>query len=76
MCDQHAPVVLEEAQAMPGQGTRSMFTMGVGFGVWLGMVGTLGLAHTRASPRLETSPGAQQRQRTGTAESHATLPGC
>jgi hypothetical protein len=43
-------VVIEEAQPMPGQGTRSMFTIGLGFGVWLGILGTLGLAHTRVRP--------------------------
>jgi hypothetical protein len=43
-------VVIEEAQAMPGQGTRSMFTIGLGMGVWLGILGALGLAHTRVRP--------------------------
>src|SRR5262249_51205298 len=43
-------VIIEEAQAMPGQGVRSMFTCGLGFGVWLGMLATLGLAHTRVRP--------------------------
>jgi crossover junction endodeoxyribonuclease RuvC len=45
-------VVIEEAQAMPGQGTRSMFTCGLGFGVWLGILGALGLAHTRIRPHV------------------------
>jgi len=45
-----AHVILEESQAMPGQGTRSMFTVGVGFGVWLGVLGTLALSHTRVRP--------------------------
>ena len=55
-------ILLEEAQAMPGQGVRSMFTCGLGFGVWLGMRGALGLAHTRNPPsRLEAQPGAHQR---------------
>ena len=59
---QQAHVMLEESQAMPGQGTRSMFTVGVGFGVWLGILGALGLAHTRnPSSRLEAQPGAHQR---------------
>ena len=43
-------VIIEEAQAMPGQGTRSMFTIGLGFGVRLGILATLGLAHTRIRP--------------------------
>ena len=45
-------VFIEEAQAMPGQGTRSMFQLGLGFGVWLGMLGALGLAHTRIRPHV------------------------
>jgi crossover junction endodeoxyribonuclease RuvC len=36
-------VVLEQSQAMPGQGVTSMFTVGVGFGLWWGIVATLGL---------------------------------
>jgi hypothetical protein len=48
----HGHVVIEEAQAMPGQGVRSMLTIGLGFGAWLGVIGALGLAHTRtALPR-------------------------
>jgi hypothetical protein len=43
-------VMLEESQPMPGQGVRSMFTTGQGHGVWLGMLGALGLAHTRVRP--------------------------
>ena len=69
-----AHVVLEESQAMPGQGTRSMFTVGLGFGVWLGILGTLGLAHTRPPACLETQHGAHQGQRAGPAACHATLP--
>src|SRR6184192_2226693 len=45
-------VSIEEAQAMPGQGTRSMFTVGLGFGVWLGMLGALGLAGDKEQARL------------------------
>jgi hypothetical protein len=54
----HGHVVIEEAQVMPGQGVRSMFTIGLGFGVWLGILGALGLAHIRNPPCcLETPPG-------------------
>jgi crossover junction endodeoxyribonuclease RuvC len=45
-------VLIEEAQAMPGQGTRSMFTIGLGMGIWLGILGALGLAHTRVRPAV------------------------
>lgn len=47
-----AHVILEESQAMPGQGTRSMFQVGLGVGVWLGILGALGLAHTRNRPHV------------------------
>src|SRR5262249_13394755 len=45
-------VLIEESQAMPGQGVRSMFTIGLGMGVWLGILGALGLAHTRVRPHV------------------------
>jgi len=55
-------VVIEESQSMPGQGVRSYFTIGLGFGVWLGILSALGLAYTRCTPRrLEASFGAHQR---------------
>jgi hypothetical protein len=73
----HGHVVIEEAQAMPDQGVRSMFTIGLGFGVWLGVVGALGLAHTRSPPcYLETPPGPSWRERGGTTTNHPTVPGC
>lgn len=43
-------VLLEEAQAMPGQGTRSMFTTGYGFGIWIGVLSALQLPYTRVRP--------------------------
>ncbi len=47
-----AHVVLEEAQAMPGQGVRSMFTCGLGFGVWLGLLGAVGIPYSRVRPQV------------------------
>ena len=43
-------VLIEEAQAMPGQGVRSMFTTGYGFGVWLGVLAALRMPYTRVRP--------------------------
>ena len=34
-------VCIEESQPMPGQGTRSMFTTGYGYGLWIGLLTTL-----------------------------------
>ena len=45
-----AHVILEESQAMPGQGTRSMFTVGVGLGVLLGVLAALQLPYSRVRP--------------------------
>jgi hypothetical protein len=42
--------ILEEAQAMPHQGTRSMFTVGVGFGLWLGTLAALRMPYSRVRP--------------------------
>jgi hypothetical protein len=47
-----AHVVIEEAQAMPGQGVRSMFTCGLGLGVWLGVLAALGCPYTRVRPQI------------------------
>jgi Holliday junction resolvasome RuvABC endonuclease subunit len=41
---------IEEQQAMPGQGVKSMFTIGLGFGLWLGAMAALGIPHTRVRP--------------------------
>ena len=45
-----AHVILEESQPMPGQGVRSMFTCGLGFGVWLGLLAAVQLPYTRVRP--------------------------
>ena len=45
-------VVIEQSQPMPGQGTRSMFTCGYGYGLWLGMLGALQIPYTTVRPRV------------------------
>lgn len=45
-----AHALIEESQAMPGQGVRSMFTTGLGFGVWLGILTALAIPYTRIRP--------------------------
>ena len=37
---------------MPGQGTRSMFTVGLGYGVWLGIITALALPYTSVRPSV------------------------
>jgi len=43
-------VALENVHAMPGQGVTSMFSMGMGFGIWLGILAALKLPHDRIEP--------------------------
>lgn len=45
-------VVIEESQAMPGQGSRSMFTIGLGYGLWLGILASLQMPYTAVRPQV------------------------
>jgi hypothetical protein len=44
-------VFIEYAQAMPGQGVRSMFMVGYGFGMMEGILVSLGLTYTVVRPK-------------------------
>ena len=44
-------VIVEKAQAMPGQGVTSMFNYGAGFGKILGVLDTLGVAYRLVTPQ-------------------------
>jgi hypothetical protein len=48
----HVHVLIEESQPMPGQGTRSMFTTGYGYGLWIGLLTTLQLPYTPIRPGI------------------------
>lgn len=48
----HVHVTLEQAQAMPGQGVTSMFMTGYGFGLWHGIVVSLGLSVDLVRPMV------------------------
>lgn len=41
---------IEAVHAMPGQGVTSMFSMGTGFGIWLGIIAALRIPHERIEP--------------------------
>jgi len=41
---------IENVHAMPGQGVTSMFSMGMGFGLWLGILAALRVPVTRVEP--------------------------
>ncbi len=41
-----AHVTIEQSQPMPGQGVTSMFTTGLGYGLWLGVLTGLKLPYT------------------------------
>jgi len=42
---------IEKVHAMPGQGVRSMFTMGVGLGMWMGILAGLEIPITLVTPQ-------------------------
>ncbi len=44
--------VIEEAQAMPRQGMRSTFACGLGMGIWLGILSTIGIPYQRVRPHV------------------------
>jgi len=44
--------LIEEAQAMPGQGTRSMFTIGYGYGIWLALLTAVQIPYTPIRPAV------------------------
>jgi crossover junction endodeoxyribonuclease RuvC len=45
-------VVIEESQPMPGQGVRSMFTCGFGYGLWCGILAALQVPYTPIRPAV------------------------
>ena len=69
-------VILEESQAMPGQGVRSMFMIGVGFGVWLGVLAALALPYRRARPAIwKQSLGLQKDKEASRLRAMQLFPG-
>jgi len=44
-------VILEKAQSMPGQGVASMFSIGLGYGLYRGILTALGIPHTLVHPK-------------------------
>lgn len=42
---------VEKVHSMPGQGVRSMFTMGAGYGAWLGLLAGLQIPTTLVTPQ-------------------------
>lgn len=46
-----ATAYIENVHAMPGQGVRSMFTMGLGLGAWMGILAGLEIPVTRVTPQ-------------------------
>ena len=45
-------VFIERAQAMPGQGVSSMFSIGYGFGIWQGILTAVGVPFEIVSPQV------------------------
>ena len=46
--------IIEKAQAMPGQGVTSMFSYGMGYGLLIGILTTLGIPFAEVHPRTWT----------------------
>jgi len=46
--------ILEKAQAMPKQGVTSMFSIGKGYGIWLGLLTSLEVPFIEVHPRVWT----------------------
>ena len=44
-------VFIERVHSMPGQGVRSMWTMGFGSGAWLGILSALGIKYELVTPQ-------------------------
>ena len=51
LCYRPDHVFLEKAQAMPGQGVSSMFSIGNGYGIMRGIIGALSIPHTLVHPK-------------------------
>ena len=49
-----AVVILEQAQAMPGQGVSSTFSTGRGFGIWEGVLSALDVPYRTIRPSVWT----------------------
>jgi crossover junction endodeoxyribonuclease RuvC len=49
--DANAPVFMEKVWARPGQGVTSMFNFGKGYGILLGIIGTLQMRLTLVTPQ-------------------------
>lgn len=47
----HFHVALEKVHSMPGQGVASMFSMGVGYGMWLGIISAYQIPYTLITPQ-------------------------
>lgn len=43
--------IIEIVHAMPGQGVSSMFTFGMGYGIWLGLLSGLGIPFEMITPQ-------------------------
>lgn len=44
-------VAIEKVHSMPGQGVASAFTFGKGYGIWLGILATLGISYDEVTPQ-------------------------
>lgn len=48
--DDEIIAIMENVHAFPGQGVSSMFKLGVGSGIWMGILASLGIPFEKVSP--------------------------
>lgn len=51
MAPRHMSVAIEAVHAMPGQGVTSTYSIGLGMGLWLGILSTLGVPYELVTPQ-------------------------
>lgn len=69
---------IEHQQAFPGQGVTSMFSLGKGYGVWMGLLVGLGISYSLISPvrwRKAMLDGLPKGKDTGRLRAQQLFPG-
>jgi crossover junction endodeoxyribonuclease RuvC len=70
-------VCIENVHSMPGQGVSSTFLFGKGFGILLGVVGTLGLQQKLVTPRVwKAKLGVTADKSSSSAKASELFPNC
>ena len=49
---ENVSIVLEQVSSMPRQGVKSVFTFGVNYGIWMGVLETMEMSYLKIRPKL------------------------